>query len=90
MVRPWRTRSQNRFTRADSTPKATTNPIPRKVSRNRVNSGFDAKKERSKASRSAKSGGLGKTPCVKAKASTGMAMVRSKTSSTKKLEATAG
>ena len=64
--------------------------MARKVTRKSVNSGCCAKKERSKASRLAKSGGLGKTPCVKAKASTGIAIVRSKTISTAKLEATAG
>ncbi len=55
-----------------------------------MNSGLEAKKERSKASRSAKSGGFGNTPCVKAKASTSTPIEASKTSSTAKLDATAG
>jgi hypothetical protein len=52
------------------------------VSRNSVNRGCVAKKLRSNASRLAQSGGLGKTPCVKAKIRTGIPIVRSKTSST--------
>ena len=50
----------------------------------------DAKKLRSNALSLEKSGGLGNTPCVNAKASTGIAIVASKTASTKNEEATAG
>ena len=55
-----------------------------------MNCGFEAKNARSKAGRSEKSGGFGNAPCVNAKASTGIAMLRSKSISTKKLDATAG
>ncbi len=49
---------------------------------NSVSCGLAAKNERSKASRSEKSGGLGKTPCVNANSRMGIAIVRSKICST--------
>ena len=52
--------------------------------------GLEAKNARSKAGSLEKSGGFGNTPWVNAKASTGIAMQRSKIASTKKLEPTAG
>ena len=66
IVRPWRSRSQNATTRRDSTAKATTPRIASAVIRNSVRRKFDARNDRSKASSLAKSGGLGKTPWVKA------------------------
>ena len=57
---------------------------------NSVKRGCDAKKARSKAGRSEKSGGLGNTPWVKANVSTGTAITRSKISSTENAAATAG
>ncbi len=51
---------------------------------------FEAKKARSNAGSLEKSGGFGNAPCVKAKVRIGIAMQRSKISSTAKLEATAG
>ena len=50
----------------------------------------EAKYERSNAPSLEKSGGLGNTPWVKAKVRMNTAMVASKTTSTAKLEATAG
>ena len=51
--------------------------------------GWPAKNDRSKALRLAKSGGLGKTPWVKAKARMNVPMTASKTSSTKNAAPTA-
>ena len=55
-----------------------------------MNCGWPAKNARSKAGSFEKSGGLGKAPCVNAKARIGIAMQRSKISSTVKAAATAG
>ena len=52
--------------------------------------GCDAKNDRSNALSWAKSGGLGKTPCVKAKVRMKTPIVASKTASTKSVAATAG
>jgi hypothetical protein len=60
------------------------------VSRNRVKRGCEARNARSNAGRLEKSGGLGNTPCVNAKVSTGIAIVRSNTNSTANAAATAG
>jgi hypothetical protein len=60
------------------------------VSRNSVNCGCEAKNARSNAGSSEKSGGLGNAPWVNAKVSTGIAMQRSKISSTANEDATAG
>src|SRR3954447_10577317 len=90
MVRPCRTRDQNARTRAESSAKATSTAIPSTVSRNNVKRGLEAKNARSKAGSFEKSGGLGKTPCENAKASTGTAIVRSKMNSTEKAAAIAG
>jgi hypothetical protein len=51
--------------------------MPSTVSRNSVKRMCPAKNARSKAGSFEKSGGFGKTPCVKAKIITGMAMLRS-------------
>src|SRR4051812_7671085 len=90
MVRPWRTRVQKARTRADRSAKATSPAMASTVSTNSVKRGCEAKNARSKAGSLEKSGGLGNAPCVNAKARMGIAMHRSKISSTTKLEATAG
>ena len=60
------------------------------VSRNSAKRGCDAKNARSKAGSLEKSGGFGNAPWLNANAITGIAMQRSYTSSTAKLDATAG
>ena len=90
IVRPWRTRAQNARTRAESSAKATSTPIASTVSTNSAKRGCEAKKARSKAGSLEKSGGFGNTPWVNAKASTGIAIVRSKTNSIENAAATAG
>src|SRR5437764_13192341 len=67
IVRPCRTRAQNAFTRADSNAVSTITVMARNVIVKSANCGCDAKYERSNAFSFEKSGGLGKTPCVKAK-----------------------
>ena len=76
------TRAQNARTRALSSAKATNTRTPRTVRMNSVARMCEANHDRSKASRLAKSGGLGNTPRVNAKVSTGMAITASKISST--------
>jgi hypothetical protein len=87
---PWRTRAQNARTRCDSSAKPTSTPIPIAVSTKSRKRGCDAKNCRSNAGIFEKSGGLGNTPCVKAKARMKIAMKRSNTASTKNAAATAG
>src|SRR5215204_1496976 len=90
MATPCFTRAQKAFTRTDSSANAIIEITASAVRMNRVSRGSDAKKDRSKASRSAKSGGLGNTPWVKAKIRITLPMTRSKIASTVNDEATAG
>ena len=78
------------MTRCESTAKPTSTPIASAVSTNSVNFGCPAKNDRSNASSLAKSGGLGKTPCVNAKHRMKIAMTASKTASTQIAAPTAG
>ena len=68
----------------------TSTAIASTVSKNSAKRGCEAKNARSKAGSFEKSGGFGKTPWVNANASTGIAIERSKRSSTENAAATAG
>ena len=68
MVNPWRTRAQKAFTLVLSSAKPTRPAMASAVSTNSRKRGCEAKKLRSKAPSLEKSGGLGKTPWLKAKA----------------------
>src|SRR5690242_691195 len=90
MTTPCLTRAQKAATRRESSAKPTSAAIPSAVSTKSKKRGCVAKNDRSKAFSDAKSGGLGKTPWVKAKARMKTPMVASKTASTAKDAATAG
>ena len=90
MSSPWRTRAQNAATRRENSAKATSAATASAVSTNSRKRGCDAKNERSNALELGKSGGLGNTPCVKAKMRMKTPIVASNTASTKNAAATAG
>ncbi len=87
---PCRTRAQKAFTRTDSIAKATIDATPRAVKKNRAKRGWEARYDRSKAFRSAKSGGLGNTPWLNANVRISTPMAMSKPASTMNVAPTAG
>ena len=88
---PWRTRSQNARTRADSSAKPASAAIASTVSRNSAKRGCEAKNARSNAGSCEKSGGFGNAPWRERERSRiGIASERSKICSTKNDEPTAG
>ena len=89
MVNPWRTRAQKAFTLVLSSAKPTRPAIAAAVSTNSRKRGCEAKKLRSKAPSLEKSGGLGKTPWLKAKARMNRPIEASKPNSTKNAAAIA-
>ncbi len=90
IVNPWRIRTQNARTRADSSAKPTTTRIPTTVKKNSVKRGCEAKKLMSNAGSLEKSGGLGNIPCVNAKPITSRPMNQSKTTPVESAAAIAG
>ena len=90
IANPWRTRSQKARTRVDSTAKAARPTTASNVIKKSVKRKCAAKKEMSNELSFEKLGGLGKTPCVKAKIRTSTPVVASKMDSTKKAAAMVG